>query len=273
MRGLWLLSLALTLGCKSAPTPSTEAAPEEVSEQPAPRCADAASFAEPLPAEESAHPESSAVHFELGRSASNQPIEARLLGGDRQKPVVLLMASIHGDEPSGTPLLRGLERHLAGHPELLANRAVVLVPVANPDGLERDSRHNARNIDLNRNFPASNFRAGRFHGQAPLSEPETQALFGLIHSLQPIRVVTIHMHAACLDFDGPAAELAQAMSELCGLPVRRLGGRPGSLGSYLGRDLGTPIVTLELSRADRKLSESELFDRYRQALLEAILWE
>ena len=253
MNGKATLALALALaaaGCRSAPETGGDVPPPEVPETPAPP----------------------PVTFELGRSVSGRPIEALLQGGDRQKPVVLLLASMHGDESSGTPLLRGLERHLARHPELLQDQAVLMVPVVNPDGFDQESRHNARKIDLNRNFPASSFEPGGDHGPAPLSEPETQALFGLIHSFHPVRVVTIHMQAGCLDFDGPAEELARVMSKHCGLPVRRLGGRPGSLGSYLGRDLDTPVITLELSAEDRRRSGRELLERYLEALVAAIQW-
>ena len=36
---------------------------------------------------------------------------------------------------------------------------VVITPVANPDGFAENVRHNANGVDLNRNFPASNFDA------------------------------------------------------------------------------------------------------------------
>ena len=70
----------------------------------------------------------------VGMSVAGRPIKCRTLGdGD---DVVLLMATIHGDEPVGTPLLRDLEKHLLDNRRLLEGRTVVIMPVANPDGYE-----------------------------------------------------------------------------------------------------------------------------------------
>ncbi|MFH0946582.1 MAG: DUF2817 domain-containing protein [Planctomycetota bacterium] len=259
---LLLLPLVVVWGCRSAEvasSPPDDREPEQGEQESRAATALAAAAWQP-------------TTFEVGRSVNGSPIEAVLLGGDRQKPVVLMLAGLHGDEQSGTPLLRRLERHLTEHPGLLEERAVLLIPIANPDGFEQGSRHNARGIDLNRNFPASNFEPSRRRGQTPLSEPESQALFSLLHSILPVRVVSIHMAASLVDFDGPAAALAQAMSAHCRLPARRLGNRLGSLGSYVGADLATPIITLELTAGDRALAEEELWERYGEALLEAIRW-
>ncbi|MGK0352252.1 MAG: succinylglutamate desuccinylase [Planctomycetota bacterium] len=38
--------------------------------------------------------------------------------------VVLVLASIHGSEPAGTPLLERLFEHLTAHPELLNGRTL-----------------------------------------------------------------------------------------------------------------------------------------------------
>lgn len=207
--------------------------------------------------------------FEIGRSVGDRPIEATVYGSTRNERV-LILASIHGDEPSGTPLLAELDRYLRQNPVELAERCVMLIPVANPDGYEARTRRNGNGIDLNRNFPASNYRPGRNSGAEPLSEPETQALFGMLHSFQPARVVSIHMETAQIDYDGPSRELAEAMAAHCRLLVRRQGSRPGSLGSYVGLDLGTPIVTLELTPKDHRRDADELWQRYGQALLAAI---
>jgi len=201
----------------------------------------------------------------LGRSVEGQAIDAHALGSGPL--VVLFLATIHGNEGAGTPLLERLRAHLHAHPALLRGRRAVIVPVANPDGLARGTRHNARGVDLNRNFPAPNFRAGpSAGGPRPLSEPESRALHALLGEERPARIVSIHQPLACVDWDGPGETLARSFASLCGLKVRRLGSRPGSLGSYAGITLGLPIVTLELPPGAPR-SRDALWERYGPALL------
>ena len=75
-----------------------------------------------------------------------------------------------------------------------------------------------------------------------------------------------------MDYDGPARSLAEQMAKLCGLPVKKLGARPGSLGSYAGLALGIPIITLELPRNEELLDSNTLFQRYAAALIAAITY-
>jgi protein MpaA len=178
----------------------------------------------------------------VGRSLEGHPIEYRRWG--RERPRVMFIATIHGDEPAGTPLLKRLERALDERPELRAGRSVLIVPLANPDGLAQGRRGNARGVDLNRNFPAGNWKERRVNGTAPLSEPESLALNELIQRYRPDRIISIHQPLACIDYDGAARDLAQAMSGAGNLPVRKLGARSGSLGSYAGLTLGIPAPTL-----------------------------
>jgi len=204
----------------------------------------------------------------VGRSVEGRPITCQVLGSGGD--VVLIMATIHGNEPAGTPLVHRLAEHVAAHPELLEGRQVVLVPVANPDGLARDTRHNARGVDLNRNFPASNFSARESSGPRALSEPESRVIDDLLATYRPDRIVSIHQPLNCIDYDGPARALARAMSACCSLPVRKLGGRPGSLGSYAGITKGIPIITVELPKSAGRLSDAALWQRYGEMLLAAI---
>jgi hypothetical protein len=74
----------------------------------------------------------------------------------------------------------------------------------------------------------------------------------------------------CVDWDGPASALAEAMSAACGLPLRKLGAQPGSIGSYAGVDAGIPTVTLELPAAAARMTGEEVWRRYGPALLTAI---
>jgi len=111
----------------------------------------------------------------LGGSAEGRPIEAHVIGDGAQS--VLILATIHGDEWAGTPLLEELAEVL----EALASAGdldarVVLVPIANPDGYAEGTRESSTGVDLNRNFPSSNYDARRGHGAGPLSEPESGAV-------------------------------------------------------------------------------------------------
>ncbi|MHC4947476.1 MAG: DUF2817 domain-containing protein [Planctomycetota bacterium] len=240
--------------------------------------------------EPSAAPAPGAVSRVVGRSVEGRAIEMTILGSPRPVPcddgrtaaspagmaagsTVLLIGSIHGDEPSGTPLLAALVEHLAARPTLVEGRTVLVIEVANPDGLARNRRTNAHGVDLNRNVDGASWRPGRARGAAPVSEPEAAALMEVIERWRPDRVVSIHQPLACIDYDGPAGGLAGAMGEACGLPVRRLGALPGSLGSYVGRGLGRPIVTMELPAAARRLDREALWRRYGPALLVAIGYE
>ncbi|MBN1490551.1 MAG: DUF2817 domain-containing protein [Phycisphaerae bacterium] len=203
-----------------------------------------------------------------GTSVEGRPIEYISLGDGQT--IILILATIHGNEPAGTPLVHRLREYLVAHPELLTGRRVVLVPVANPDGLARGTRTNARGIDLNRNFPAGNYASSRRHGAEPLCEPESRALSKLLERFRPQRIVSIHQGLDCVDYDGPGEALAQAMVEQTYLPLKKLGGRPGSFGSYAGIVLGIPVITPELPRSDTGRDAESLWQDYGRMLLAAV---
>ncbi len=217
-----------------------------------------------------AKPVLAAEVVEVGRSVRDRPIECRILGEGAD--VTFILATIHGNESAGTALLGSLERHLADRPHLLRTRRVVLMPVANPDGYAADTRHNIRGIDLNRNFPAANFDGNRRHGERPLCEPESRAIQKVLEAYKPARIVSIHQPIGCIDYDGPAHGLARAMANACDLPIKLVGSRPGSLGSYAGLTLGIPIITLELPRSADLLGPDGRWQRYGRALLAAVLY-
>jgi protein MpaA len=204
----------------------------------------------------------------VGTSVENRPIECIMLG---QGPdVIFILATIHGNEPAGTPLVRQLSKYLQQNTQLLIGKKVVLLPVANPDGLYSNSRFNANGVNLNRNFATDNRINRRKFGYKALSEPETRAIEKLISEYKPDRIVSIHQPLACIDYDGPAYSLANEMAQHCELPVKKLGAKPGSLGSYAGLTCGIPIVTFEMTHTDSSLSSDTLWQKYGDALLAAI---
>ena len=209
-------------------------------------------------------------HYIVGKSVENRPIECLVLG--QSQDVAFILATIHGDEPAGTPLVQRLIEYLQQHPHLLLGRKVVMVPIANPDGMAHNSRCNARGIDLNRNFLTANRINNARFGHTALSEPEARTIERLITRYAPDRIVSIHQPFACIDYDGPGQALASRMAEHCDLPVRKLGGSPGSLGSYAGITLGIPIITFELPENADKLDSQTLWEKYGTALVAAIIY-
>jgi len=206
----------------------------------------------------------------IGKSVQGAPMTSLALG--RGPDVVFILATIHGNEPAGTPLVRRLSRHLRENPEMLNGRKVVLLRVANPDGLAHNSRFNAHGVDLNRNFEAANRLDSKQTGLSGLSEPESRAIRQVILQHSPDRIVSIHQPLACIDYDGPAQALAESMGQYCDLPVKKLGARPGSLGSYAGVDMGIPIITFEMRQNDSGLDSNTLWQRYGKALVAAVVY-
>jgi protein MpaA len=206
----------------------------------------------------------------LGYSLQNRPIELITLGSGLD--TVLIMATIHGNEDAGTPLVYKLIDRLNEDPTLLDGRTVLIMPLANPDGYALRTRGNAAGVDLNRNFPAKNRINNEINGVDGLTEPESSILYDLILTRRPARIVTIHQPLYCLDYDGPGEPLAQAMAVHCPLPVKKLGSRPGSLGSFAGTENNTPIITMELAKEDSQLTGDQLWTLYGQSLLAAITY-
>lgn len=211
---------------------------------------------------------------QLGKSVLGLPIVGHFFGATG--PKTLIFAAIHGDEPNTAFVANQLVEHLTKNPEAYYARRVAVVPVANPDGLARGTRKNAREIDLNRNFPAKNFAVGKkdryFGGEQPASEPETQLLIELIEDWQPDRIITLHAitrgkHGN--NFDGPAESLAKTMSRHNEYSVLKTMGypTPGSFGSWAGIDCQLPTITLELPSDAAGVTA---WRENREALLSAI---
>lgn len=215
----------------------------------------------------------------LGSSVEGRPITLEHFGPrDGSVPSVLILGGIHGDEVTSVDLTRNLARLLPEQPDLVEGRHVAILEVANPDGYAARTRSNARGVDVNRNFPARNFRPGGGRGfrggTAPASEPETRAILSAIAQVRPRLIVSIHSIRGgreCNNYDGPAEAVARLMAQYNGYPATANIGypTPGSLGSYAGIDLSIPIVTLELPR---QLPGEAAWAQNREALLAAIRW-
>lgn len=139
--------------------------------------------------------------FQYGTSVRGNPLTAYKFGEGTK--AIWFVAGLHGNEKSSSYLAVDLANYLADNLQVIpADRRVIIIPAANPDGFLRNSRANARGIDLNRNFGASDWRRyvrkGRqlMHGgQAAFSEREAQALRSYMELDGVEKLVALHAQA------------------------------------------------------------------------------
>jgi protein MpaA len=208
----------------------------------------------------------------FGTSLEGSPLTVYL--PDDGSAEVVVLASIHGDEAETTVVVSEALRCIL--PRDL-HAAVILC--GNPDGMLRGTRGNARGVDLNRNFPTSNWSPDPvFHktrandardialspGAQPASEPETSALLSLLERLNPRAVVSLHAALACID-DAGNSPLGRKLAARCALPLLTEIGypTPGSMGPWAAEQRLT-LVTWELEAA----SLYDLKDRHVPILID-----
>ncbi|MBL8726645.1 MAG: succinylglutamate desuccinylase/aspartoacylase family protein [Planctomycetes bacterium] len=187
----------------------------------------------------------------LGTSVEGRPLRVAQFGHGPRR--VLLVGGIHGDEREGRLVAQELPGALLATPGAAARVTLTVLEDANPDGTARGVRHNARRVDLNRNYPAANFTPAADRGRRPLDQPEARLLHDLILRERPELVIVVHSWRGdhFINFDGPGAAIAAAFARRSGYRVKAsddIAPTPGSLGSWVGGTLGVPILTLEFQR-------------------------
>ena len=191
--------------------------------------------------------------IESVKTLNGNSIELYNTGKESAK--VLAIGVFHGDEPQGKYLI---ERFLKAFDK---DVSMLFIPCLNPDGLTSGTRTNSRGVDLNRNFPTLNWgknegenatcddaKSAYYGGNAPASEIETKFLVNVIEKYKPKLILTIHAPYKVVNYDGPAKEFAEKISEIIKYPVEASIGypTPGSFGTYCGVERNLPVITLEL---------------------------
>ncbi len=144
---------------------------------------------------------------ELGSSAGGRSIPV-LEVGNPDGPVVVLVGSIEGDQADTSDTVRQLMDWYRSRPDQVPNGGLLyLIPSLCPDGNARNSRFNANEVDLNRNWDSGNwvrdavvpgYPKGKpgAGGSAPFSEPETRALRDLLNQFyssgRTVYLLTLH---------------------------------------------------------------------------------
>lgn len=165
-----------------------------------------------------------AAQLTLGLSVEGRPIVAErhgTLGGRR----VLVIGVIHGDEDDGVAIIEQLRARSIGGTAPLDAVELWLVESMNPDGQAAQIRQNARQVDLNRNFPHNWGPIGapgdsQYAGIGPASEPETQAMVNFITQLRPDIAIWYHQDAnLVIPSTGRDGRIRARYAELTALPL------------------------------------------------------
>ncbi len=204
---VWLGAAAVALSL--AGTPADAAAPE----QPV-IAATRAAAAGGLPASRPAVISSRII----GHSVNGHPMRAYELGDPTAAVTVVALGAMHGNETGGKVVLSDLRD---GSP--ISGVHLWVIPRDNPDGVLRHQRHNARGVDLNRNFPThwKPLTGYYYSGPKPSSEPETRALMRFLNDVDPNYVVTFHSPLYGVDVYGAKDRpFARRLAKKMRLPIK-----------------------------------------------------
>jgi protein MpaA len=209
----------------------------------------------------------------FGETRAGVPLE---VFGPLERGTPLVLAATHGNESETTVALSAALRTVP--PGELRCAAVLAL---NPDGMLLGTRGNGAGVDINRNFPASDWQDGvvRSHwssqtrqvvelsrGAAPASEPETRALIGLVERLAPPWILSLHAPIGVVLEPAPTA-LGDALAARTGLPrMARVSYPTSGVLDLWATERGIACTTLELPR----ITHDEAVVRYAPVLADLL---
>lgn len=197
--------------------------------------------------------------FEIGKTHEQRSIMAMEISaqpGNLDKPALIFNAMHHAREVMTTEVVMHIAKVLTENygtdleiTDWLDKYRIVLVPQVNPDGNALVSsgqtlwRKNAYSlngellgVDLNRNYPAYwDYCNGSEHdphsetykGLDPGSEPESQAMMGLVNNYRPVAEISYHSYSemilypyGCASIKNPATDLFYDLGQAMNAEIR-----------------------------------------------------
>lgn len=188
----------------------------------------------------------------IGHSVNGHPIRVWELGDRAAAVTAVAIGSQHGNEAAGRVVLDALRDGRPVHDVHLW-----VIPRANPDGVLRGQRQNARGVDLNRNFPRhwKPMTGYDYSGRRPASEPETRSLMRFLDRVDPDYLVSMHTPLYGLDVShAKDRRFARRLSTQLRLPDKRLrcsGRCHGTLSQWFNHGHRGACVTVEFGSSPR----------------------
>jgi protein MpaA len=194
----------------------------------------------------------------LGHSVDGRPIVAIESGNPANGKNVLVVGCIHGNERAGVAVTRRLAAMKPPN-----GLDLWIVPYLNPDGAARDTRGNARGVDLNRNFPWRwrPLTGVYYSGPRALSEPESRIAYRLIERLRPSVSIWFHQHLGVVDDSGGSVAVERRFAQLVHLPLVRLTREPGSATTWENHALPGSAFVVELHAGSLTSAAATTFAR------------
>ncbi|MFT4011254.1 MAG: DUF2817 domain-containing protein [Nocardioidaceae bacterium] len=217
------------------------------------------------------------VHkLRIGTSVKGRAIMAYRVGDPDAKVKAVVLGAIHGDESAGIRVARAIRAadvKKNGKRGRIKGVDLWVVPTINPDGVARNTRQNARHVDLNRNWGVkwAPLGAPYFSGTKAWSEPETRAFRDFLDEIDPRFVVSFHQPLHGVGRAGERPAFVKRLARGLKLPRKAFnctGVCHGTMTEWFNKRHDGTAVTVEFGAQPRR---SYLRHRAMRGTVEAVL--
>lgn len=211
----------------------------------------------------------------IGYSVQGRPITAYSIGSGSK--VVLFTGGMHGSEQSGYSTMLAWANYLQQNDGVIpAGVRVIVVPNTNPDGIAANSRNNSRNVNIDRNFPTSDWKSSietssgvlpTGGGVSAASEPETAALMALTRQFRPRLEVSFHSQGRLVGANkySDSVAIGNVYASIVGYKTMFNDAEAvmgysmtGEYEDWMGQEMNIPAILIELPASSGNYLSSQL---------------